>query len=53
MPPNVTVTAALAGTLQHVNVSTMLDAPLGPELAVAPFKLTKEGGTLGAKKPDG
>ena len=53
MPPNVTVTAALAATLPPITVSTMLDAPLATELAVAPRKVTLLGVTLGARKPDG
>ena len=53
MPPNVTVTAALAATLPVSSVSTMLDAPLTPELAVAPLKVTLLGVTLGARKPEG
>ena len=54
MPLNVTVTAALAATLPVSNVSTMLDAPLAPQLAVAPpLKVTLLGVTLGARKPDG
>ena len=53
MPPNVTVTAALATTLPDVSVSTMLDAPLAPQLAVAPLNVTLLGVTLGARKPDG
>ena len=54
MPLNVTVTAALAATLPDPSVSTMLDAPLAPQLAVAtPLKATLLGVTLGARKPDG
>ena len=53
MPPNVTVTAALAPTLPDSSVSTILDAPLAPELAVAPLNVTLLGGTLGARKPEG
>ena len=54
MPPNVTVTAALAATLPVSSVSTMLDVPLAPQLAVAPpLKVTLLGVTLGARKPDG
>ena len=53
MPLNVTATAALAATLPDCSVSTMLDAPLAPELAVAPLKVTLLGVTLGARKPDG
>ena len=53
MPLNVTVTAALAATLPDPSVSTMLDAPLTPQLAVAPLKVTLLGVTLGARKPDG
>ena len=49
MPPNVTVTAALAATLPDPSVSTMLDAPLAPELKVAPLKVTV-GVTPEAKK---
>ena len=53
MPTNVTVTATLAATLPDASVSTMLDAPLAPQLAVAPLKVTLLGVTLGARKPDG
>ena len=54
MPPNVTVTAVLAATLPDPSVSTMLDVPLAPQLAVAPpLKATLLGVTLGARKPDG
>ncbi len=54
MPPNVTVTAALATTLPDPSVSTMLDVPLAPQLAVAPpLRATLLGVTLGARKPDG
>ena len=54
MPTNVTVTATLAATLPDPSVSTMLDAPLAPQLAVAtPLKATLLGVTLGARKPDG
>ncbi len=53
MPPNVTVTAVLAATLPVSSVSTMLDAPLAPQLAVAPLNVTLLGVTLGARKPDG
>ena len=54
MPPNVTVTAALAATLPDPSVSTMLDGPLAPQLAVAPpLKATLLGVTLGARKPVG
>ncbi len=54
MPTNVTVTVALAATLPDPSVSTMLDAPLAPQLAVAPpLKATLLGVTLGARKPDG
>ena len=53
MPPNVTVTAVLAKTLPVASVSTMLDVPLAPQLAVAPLKVTLLGVTLGARKPDG
>ena len=53
-PTNVTVTAVLAATLPDASVSTMLDAPLAPQLAVAPpLKVTLLGVTLGARKPDG
>ena len=52
MPPNVTVTAALAATLPDCSVSTTLDAPQAPELKVAPLKVTV-GVTPEAKKPDG
>ena len=54
IPTNVTVTATLAATLPDPSVSTMLDAPLAPQLAVAPpLKATLLGVTLGARKPDG
>ena len=54
MPLNVTATAALAATLPDCSVSTMLDAPLAPQLAVAPpLKVTLLGVTLEAKKPGG
>ena len=54
IPPNVTVTATLAATMPDPSVSTMLDAPLAPQLAVAPpLKATLLGVTLGARKPDG
>jgi len=54
IPTNVTVTAALAATLPDPSVSTMLDVPLAPQLAVAtPLKATLLGVTLGARKPDG
>ena len=54
MPTNVTVTAALAATLPDPSVSTMLDVPLAPQLAVAtPLRVTLLGVTLGARKPDG
>ena len=53
MPVMVTETAALAATLPDPSVSTMLDAPLTPELAVAPLKVTLVGVTLGARKPGG
>ena len=54
MPPNVTVTAKFAATVPVCNVSTMLDAPLAAELAVAPpFNATEDGVTPAAKKPDG
>ena len=54
MPLNVTVTAALAATLPDPSVSTMLDAPLAPQLAVAtPLNATLLGVTLGARKPGG
>ena len=49
MPPNVTVTAALAATLPVSSVSTMLDAPLAPGLNVTPLKVTV-GVTPKAKK---
>ena len=48
MPANVTVTAALAATLPDASVSTMLNAVLAPEVAVAPLKVTV-GFTLEAK----
>jgi hypothetical protein len=53
MPPNVTVTAALAATPPDASVSTILDGPLAPQLAVAPLKVTLLGVTLGARNPDG
>jgi hypothetical protein len=54
MPTIVTVTATLAATLPDPSVSTMLDAPLAPQLAVAPpLNATLLGVTLGARKPDG
>ena len=54
MPPNVTVTAVLAAALPVCNVSTMLDAPLAVEFAVAPpLNETEDGVTLAAKKPGG
>ena len=53
MPLNVTVTAALAATAPDCSVSTMLDAPLPPQAAVAPPLKAALGVTLGAKKPDG
>ena len=54
MPTNVTVTATLAIALPDCSVSTMLDVPLAPQLAVAtPLKVTLLGVTLGARKPDG
>ena len=54
MPLNVTATAALAATLPDASVSTMLDAPLAPQLAVAPpLKVTLLGVTPEAKKPAG
>ncbi len=54
IPTNVTVTAVLAATLPVRSVSTMLDGPLAPQLAVAtPLKVTLLGVTLGARKPDG
>ncbi len=54
IPPNVTVTTALAATLPDPSVSTMLDVPLAPQLAVAtPLRVTLLGVTLGARKPDG
>ena len=49
MSPNVTVTAALAAILPDASVSTMLDAPLAPELKVTPLKVTV-GVTPKAKK---
>ena len=53
MPTNVTVTAVLAAALPDPSVSTMLDAPLAPQLAVAtPLKVTL-GVKPEAKKPDG
>ena len=53
IPTNVTVTATLAATLPDPSVSTMLDVPLAPQLAVAPLKVALLGVTLGARKPDG
>ncbi len=54
MPANVTVTAVLAATLPVISVSTMLDGPLAPQLAVTtPLRATLLGVTLGARKPDG
>ena len=54
MPPNVILTAVLAAALPDCNVSTMLDAPLAVEFAVAtPLTLTVAGVTPAAKKPDG
>ena len=53
MPLNVTVTAALAATAPDCSVSTMLDAPLPPQAAVAPPLKAALGVTLNAKKPDG
>ena len=54
MPLNVTVTAVLAAAAPDCSVSTMLDAPLAVEFAVAPpLKATLVGATLEAKKPDG
>ena len=54
MPTNVTVTATLAATLPVSSVSTMLDVPLAPQLAVAPpLNATLLGVTLGARKPGG
>jgi len=52
MPPNVTVTAALAATLPDCSVSTMLDAPLLAETKVAPLEVTV-GVTPEAKQRDG
>jgi len=53
MPPNVTVTAALAATVPDASVSTMLDAPLlAPGLKVTPLKVTV-GVTPEARKPVG
>ncbi len=53
MPPNVTVTGALAAAVPVCNVSTMLDAPLAAEDAVAPPLNATEGVTPAAKKPEG
>ena len=50
MPPNVTVTATLAATLPDCSVSTMLDGPLAPEIAVAAPLKVAVGVTLGARK---
>ena len=52
MPLNVTATAVPAATLPDCSVSTMLDAPLAPEIKVAPLKVTV-GVTLEAKNPAG
>jgi len=52
MPPNVTVTAALAATLPDCSVSTMLDVPLAAETKVAALEVTVGVGPE-AKKPDG
>ena len=54
MPSNVTVTAVLAAALPVCNVSTMLDAPLAAEFAVAPpLNVTLLGVTPTAKKLGG
>ena len=53
MPPNVTVTAVLAAALPPCNVSTMLDAPLAAEFAVAPPLNVTLGVTPTAKKSGG
>ena len=54
MPLNVTMTGKLPTIDPDCSVSTMLDAPLAPQLAVAtPLKATLLGVTLGARKPDG
>jgi len=53
MPLNVTTTVVLTPILEP-SVSTMLDAPLAPELAVAPpLKVTRDGVTPLAKNPLG
>ena len=54
MPLNVTMAGKLPPIEPDCSVSTMLDAPLAPQLAVAPpLKVTLLGVTLDAKKPDG
>ena len=54
MALNVTVTAVPAAAVPVCNVSTMLDAPLAAEFAVAPpLNVTLDGVTPTAKKPDG
>ena len=54
MPLNVTMAGKLPLIEPDCSVSTMLDAPLAPQLAVAtPLKVTLLGVTLGARKPDG
>ena len=54
MPLNVTVTTMLAATVPVCNVSTMLDAPLAAEFAVAPpLNVITLGVTPTAKKPIG
>jgi hypothetical protein len=53
MPPNVTVTAVLAATVPDCNVSTILDALLAAEFAVAPPLNVTLGVTPTAKKSGG
>ena len=54
MPLNVTMAGKLPPIEPDCSVSTMLDAPLAPQLAVAPpLKVTLLGVTLEAKKPGG
>ena len=54
MPLNVTMAEKLPPIEPDCSVSTMLDAPLAPQLAVAPpLKVTLLGVTLEAKKPGG
>ena len=54
MPLSTTIAGKLPTIDPDCSVSTMLDAPLAPQLAVAPpLKVTLLGVTLDAKKPDG